>query len=187
LIEHGAGRVSAFDLSGEAVHQAAGKYRDWGIADRVDVVQMAAERLAYRSESFDAAVGNAILHHVDLDLALPELARVLKPGGRGYFMEPLAHNPLINLYRKRTPEARTEDERPFRFRDIEGFGRYFSKVSHRPVYLVTPIAMMSALVIKSDAFFERMLSLMWKLDGPTLKVLPFLKKMCWVTIVTLEK
>ena len=187
MIERGAGRVSAFDLSGEAVRQAAQKYRDWGIADRVDVVQMAAEQLAYRSESFDAAVGNAILHHVDLDMALPELARVLKPGGKGYFMEPLRHNPMINLYRRFTPEARTQDERPFTFKEIEGFGKHFTHVRRRPLYLLTPMAMMSALLIKSDGFFERMLSLMWKLDGPTLKALPFLKKMCWVAIVTLEK
>jgi len=102
-------------------------------------------------------------------------------------MEPLQHNPMINLYRRFTPEARTQDERPFTFQEIEGFGRYFSKATHRPLYLLTPIAMMSALIIRSDAVFEKMLSLMWRLDGPALRVLPFMRKMCWVTIVTLEK
>lgn len=38
--------------------------------------------------SFDAIVGNSVLHHVNLDAALPEMRRVLKEDGRLFFSEP---------------------------------------------------------------------------------------------------
>lgn len=38
---------------------------------------MGAERLNYSDQSFDVAVGFAIIHHLDLSLAIPELYRVL--------------------------------------------------------------------------------------------------------------
>ena len=43
-------------------------------------------------------------------------------------MEPLAHNPFINLFRKMTPSLRTDDEHPLRMRDLKLFEEYFSKV-----------------------------------------------------------
>ena len=45
-----------------------------------------AESLPYDDESFDLVVGHAVLHHIpDLDLAMREVLRVLKPGGRFVF------------------------------------------------------------------------------------------------------
>lgn len=42
---------------------------------------------------FDFVVGNGALHHLDLERAYAEIARVLKPGGRAFFMEPMYHHP----------------------------------------------------------------------------------------------
>ena len=45
-----------------------------------------AESLPYDDDSFDLVVGHAVLHHIpDLDLAMREVLRVLKPGGRFVF------------------------------------------------------------------------------------------------------
>jgi ubiquinone/menaquinone biosynthesis C-methylase UbiE len=55
------------------------------------------ESLSYSDASFDAVIGSSILHHIDLPKALPELCRVLKPGGRFVFAEPNALNPAIFL------------------------------------------------------------------------------------------
>ena len=46
---------------------------------------------------FDAIVGNSVLHHFDLDAALPEMRRVLKGGGRLFFSEPNMLNPQIAI------------------------------------------------------------------------------------------
>ena len=47
----------------------------------VHVAQAAAERIPLRARSVDAVVGAQAFHWFDLDRALPEIARVLRPGG----------------------------------------------------------------------------------------------------------
>jgi SAM-dependent methyltransferase len=80
---------------------------------------MDAQQLEFPDGHFDAVFGTAILHHVDLGRALGEIRRVLKPGGRIVFGEPLDNNPIGWLVRQLTPKARTADERPLRLRDLE--------------------------------------------------------------------
>jgi SAM-dependent methyltransferase len=47
------------------------------------------------NEAFDAVIGNSILHHLDLERALPKIFDLLKPGGRLSFAEPNMLNPQI--------------------------------------------------------------------------------------------
>ena len=49
---------------------------------------------------FDIIYGTGILHHLNLKACLDEIERILKPGGKFVFIEPLGTNPVINLYRK---------------------------------------------------------------------------------------
>lgn len=56
-----------------------------------------AEALPYPDGSFDAVYGSSILHHLDLDRALQETLRVLRPGGRCVFAEPNILNPQVLL------------------------------------------------------------------------------------------
>jgi ubiquinone/menaquinone biosynthesis C-methylase UbiE len=48
-----------------------------------------AEALPYPDEHFDIIVGIDILHHVDISKAIRECHRVLKPGGKAFFREPV--------------------------------------------------------------------------------------------------
>jgi ubiquinone/menaquinone biosynthesis C-methylase UbiE len=56
-----------------------------------------AERLPYGDASFDLVVGHAVLHHIpDVTLALREVLRVLRPGGRFVFAgEPTTYGDLV--------------------------------------------------------------------------------------------
>ncbi len=52
-------------------------------------------QLQFPDRTFDTITGNAVLHHFELSVALPELRRVLKPGGCFFFTEPNMLNPQI--------------------------------------------------------------------------------------------
>jgi len=54
-------------------------------------------RLDFPDAAFDAVVGNSVLHHFDLNIALPEIRRVLKPGGVFFFTDPNMLNPQIAM------------------------------------------------------------------------------------------
>jgi ubiquinone/menaquinone biosynthesis C-methylase UbiE len=56
-----------------------------------------AETVPYPDDSFDLVVGHAVLHHIpDVELALREVLRVLKPGGRFVFAgEPTKYGDVI--------------------------------------------------------------------------------------------
>ncbi len=56
-----------------------------------------AESIPYDDDSFDLVVGHAVLHHIpDVELAMREVLRVLKPGGRFVFAgEPTARGDVV--------------------------------------------------------------------------------------------
>jgi ubiquinone/menaquinone biosynthesis C-methylase UbiE len=56
-----------------------------------------AESLPYDDASFDLVVGHAVLHHIpDVELALREVLRILKPGGRFVFAgEPTRYGDIV--------------------------------------------------------------------------------------------
>jgi len=86
---------------------------------------MDAHKLEFQDEYFDFIYGGAILHHLDLSIALPEISRVLKPGGFIMFVEPLNINPLSKMIRCLTPKARTLDEHALCFKELRSIGNYF--------------------------------------------------------------
>ena len=71
--------------------------------DRVEVVDAALEALPVPDASFDAVVSTLVLCSVeDLDRALAEVRRVLRPGGRLVFMEHVADeaNPRVQKWQR---------------------------------------------------------------------------------------
>jgi 2-polyprenyl-3-methyl-5-hydroxy-6-metoxy-1,4-benzoquinol methylase len=49
---------------------------------------------------FDAIIGSSVLHHLDIDLAIPRIKSLLKGGGTVSFAEPNMLNPQVFLERK---------------------------------------------------------------------------------------
>jgi len=78
-------RVHAIDVAPKTiatVQQFAGYM---GVADRMLAHVGPAERMPFESDTFDLVFGGAALHHLQLEPAASEIARVLKPGGKGAF------------------------------------------------------------------------------------------------------
>lgn len=68
---------------------------------------------SFNDSSISVIVGHGILHHLDLEVAIKEISRILKSRGRIAFYEPNILNPYVFLIKKILcfrPTGDTEDE-----------------------------------------------------------------------------
>lgn len=109
---------------------------------------MDAHRLEFEDGHFDAVIGTGILHHLELDRALAEIRRVLRPDGLIVFGEPLDTNPVGRVVRALTPRARTADERPLRHDDLARIRAAFACRLHYEQLLSVPVGLVSRLLMQ---------------------------------------
>jgi ubiquinone/menaquinone biosynthesis C-methylase UbiE len=196
---HGAEAV-ATDISGGMIQVVKEVAKHHGT--QVEALKMTAEKIDFPDQSFDVVYGNGVLHHVDFRKAVAEAARVLKPGGKAIFIEPLSYNPVINVYRRIAQTVRTPDERPFRFPDLREMYPYFRQGHHREFWFSTLYIFLHFYlferadpakerywkkVIKDAPKFSRLFRFLNGMDKGFLKVLPFLRYFCWNSVIVLEK
>ena len=85
--------IVAIDVSDELLDIARAKCSGPNICYQIQN----AHALTYTDAMFDSVVGSSILHHLEIEEALREIYRVLKPGGAIYFTEPNMLNPQIAI------------------------------------------------------------------------------------------
>lgn len=164
--------------------------------------QAVAERLPFADESFDLVFGNGVLHHVEIRGALREIHRVLRPGGRAAFIEPLPYNPVIEVYRRLADANRTPTERPFRFTELDYARTLFRSVDHREFWLVSLYIFLHFFfvervspskvrywkkVIEDAPKYERLVTRLYRWDERLLRWAPPLGRLCWNTVVCVQK
>lgn len=82
------GRVTACDLNAEMLEIGRRKVAKRGYADRITCVRGNAESLQFEDKTFDAlTVAFGLRNVTHLSMALAEMHRVLKPGGRAVCLE----------------------------------------------------------------------------------------------------
>ncbi len=123
-IDHADFDFASIDISEEAIAYAKSRTRLPQARFSVDD----AHNTKFTGGAFDLVIGRGILHHLDIPLACAEIKRVLQPGGRIVFGEPLDCNVLINLYRKLTPKIRSQDERPLSAEALALLRSHFGKL-----------------------------------------------------------
>ena len=181
LAKHGA-RVTAIDISEVAIRQA----RDRARADdlkTVDFRVMNAEKLEFEPASFDLVCGVAILHHLDLPAALSEIRRTLRPSGTAVFLETLGHNPLINLYRRATPQLRTPDEHPLLVRELEAAKSSFQNVELRFFNLSS----LAAVPFRSLRLFAPLRNMLHAFDSALFATMPITRRYAWQVLIVLSQ
>jgi SAM-dependent methyltransferase len=147
---------------------------------------------------FDVIYAGNLLHHVDIERTLVELKGLLAPGGRLVTWDPLAYNPIINVYRGRAAAVRTPEEHPLTWADLALFKRHFRLVERRYFWLASlAIFLVMAVIQRRDPNRERYWKVIldeadrWRplyiplerLDRALLAFFPPLRLLCWNVVV----
>lgn len=140
-------RIVCFDLSEVRTTKARTIIHARASKVGVDFLTADGHRTPFPDHFFDLIVGSAVLHHLDLEVSLGEIGRILKPGGRAVFKEPMAHNPVFRLGRALTPFARTPDEQPLTTADWRLCASAFFPFRHYERELVTTFFVPVALLM----------------------------------------
>lgn len=129
-------RVTANDLSSVMLDRCVALGRRYGV--EIFPLLGSAEQDDFGTEAFDIVYGANVLHHVqDVGAVLQAVRKAMKPGGRFFFIDPLAYNPAIQVYRRLASKVRTEDEAPLTFAVLDLFKQIFSEVQHREFWLAS--------------------------------------------------
>jgi ubiquinone/menaquinone biosynthesis C-methylase UbiE len=147
----GAAAVIGIDISEVSVRNAKENMDVAGYSDVGRFLQRDCEATGLPDDSFDAALCNGMLHHLDLTRAFPELHRIMVPGGRILCVEALAYNPVIQWYRNRTPELRTEWEKNhiLSMREVRFAKRWFRVEQVKFHLMAAPLAVLLPRPIRS--------------------------------------
>lgn len=178
--------VRGFDVSAKAVELANRRAQVNGVSSVARFEQASAEHLPYADEEFDFAVGRWILHHLEkekLQKCGAELYRVLKKGGKAFFIEPLGHNPLIEWIRKHpfysSGGYESDYESTMKRREIFGMGAPFERTHIHEFHLL--------YMLKRIIRRRRVLEVLKKTDAVLFQVFPPLKRLCGEGVVEFVK
>jgi len=176
--------VFGIDISPEGIANATLNAEQAGVTNYCKFEVMDGENMTFPDNTFDLAVEYGALHHVDLDRALRELCRVLKPHGEIMCVEALRHNPLIHWYRKRTPHLRTawEVEHILSVQDLDIVKKYFLDVNVKYFHL----AVLAAVPFRKTPFFKPIRGLLDQIDHILLRG-DFIGKYGWIMIFTASR
>ena len=174
--------VTGIDISPVSVESARASAAAAG-ATAASFEVMNAESMTWPDERFGLCCGAGILHHLDLEPAYREIARVLRPDGRAVFLEALGTNPLINLYRRLTPSMRTPDEHPLKPRDFELSRRFFGEV-HLTYY---DFLTLLAVPVQRIRPTPRLRAALHRADRWLFRMVPWTRRLAWVAVIELAE
>jgi len=159
-----------------------------GLASRIHAVCAAAESLPFADDFFDAVYTKSVLIHTELEKAAREAARVLKKGGRGIFVEPMAQSPLVNIYRRTL--APKEWRTLANYFDRQRLGvlmRAFGGGRIRYFYLFAFMAFFWQFGWRNRALFKFFANALNDVDEFLFRLLPPLKRLAWFAVVSVKK
>jgi SAM-dependent methyltransferase len=124
------------------------------------------------------------LHHLDPQKGASELARVLKPGGKACFVEPMGMNPVLNFVRDYLPYPNKNpvgDDKPLNYEQIRIWSNWASTHHRQEVHLF--------------GMLERAFPYSWRVSLPALhrfdqnvmKLAPYLRRFARYIVMCMVK
>jgi ubiquinone/menaquinone biosynthesis C-methylase UbiE len=184
LAEAGA-EAYGIDISPASIGIASAESAHRSFPGRLQFLLMDAEATDFPDSFFDLIVVSGVLHHLDLERAYRELARILKPAGEVICTEALRHNPFIHLYRKLTPHLRSawETKHILGRSEIRRARRYFDGVDLARFFHLADLA---AIPFRNSAAFSPLLRALESVDSVLLS-LPVIKWQAWMAVFVLSR
>jgi len=183
LADRGA-HVWAIDISEDLLRLGQRRLAVSGRAGGATFIAGSAHDLPFPDASIDVVFGMAILHHLDLDLVSREVRRVLKPGGRAIFKEPVRNSAAIRVARSLIP-YRAPDispfERPLTDAELERFATGFSAWSVRAFGL--PHVQVGSVLPVVKKYWRAL----YAADRVILKRMPWLARYASVRVISLTR
>jgi len=151
-----------------------------------------------RDQQFDVIYTGNTLHHADIAETLENILPHLKRDGIFVSWDPVAYNPIINIYRTIATKVRTEDEHPLRLRDIRAVTSCFASSEVSWFWLTSQLIFMLMVVAQfrspnKERFWKKVIdeadSWAWlyrplaALDRVLIGVLPVLGPLCWNVVI----
>lgn len=174
--------VTVIDISPESLKAAQTKAQESKV--KITSLQMDAQQLQFLAESFDLVYINSTLMHVDQQQVLQECSRVLKKGGKLVVLEPMKYAPLVQIYRLLS-SYRKMKPRYATFKMFKEGRKYFSEYQHREFYFLASLLL--PFFYFRSSLLHRCYHTVARFDIALIKLLPFLRYGCWVSVVEYKK
>ncbi len=170
-------KAIGIDISLVSIKKATQKAEEKKLSNTIFLVDDC-EKTKLPNNSVDRILCCGMLHHLDVSNAFQEMHRILKPGGKILALEALNYNPLIAMYRQRTPELRTEWEKDhiLTLKDVKYAKKYFKVNSIKYFHFTSPFG----------RYFPFLLQIFNLLDSIITKI-PFIQLWSWQFTFELEK
>src|SRR5205814_1020321 len=127
-------RVIGVDISASLIALAKRRLALNGLPGAAQFMVGSAHDLPLPDASIDVVFGIAILHHLDVAATSREVLRVLKPGGRAIFQEPVRDSRAVRAVRRCIPYQAPDIspfERPLTTAELHAFSRPFAHATMR--------------------------------------------------------
>jgi SAM-dependent methyltransferase len=184
LLANRGAHVWGVDISEDLIRLAQRRLQISGRAGGAQFVVGSAHDLPFPDGSIDVVFGIAILHHLDLQLVAREVHRVLRPGGRAIFQEPVRNSRIIRFVRSLIP-YRAPDispfERPLTDQELRQFSMPFSSVRVRPFLL--PHVQVGQVLPLIRNHWQRL----YAIDAALLRAVPYIDHFAGIRVVEVTR
>jgi ubiquinone/menaquinone biosynthesis C-methylase UbiE len=147
--------------------------------------------LPYKESTFDTVFCRSVLQYTDMQKAIVEIRRVLRPHGKGFIIANMAGNPMIRLYRVFTGSKRSIPFGTFHeyvsYQMLRQWTREGWCVAYKEYHIIAPILFpfISCIPfhsIKQGLFFAGTLA-----DTLLITVCPFFNRFAWQVFLEIRK